>query len=154
MVKIEPSKKLSSEQEEYRICSKPYIFYRMIVDQNGVRLMTATASEDTGEYRVYEDQKSLIAATSKIFVDFGMEFTTKEDHAGRPYVETTANSDKEHLHHIATTALDRIGFKDVSVLALQEMKALYDEFSISDSGEDTYLSDGMWITSDGRMVEK
>ncbi|WP_428544099.1 hypothetical protein [Profundibacter sp.] len=64
------------------------------------------------------------------------------------------NPDKEHLLHIATTALDRIGFEDVSVLALREMKTLYDEFSISDNGEDTYLSDGMWVTPDGRMIEK
>ena len=154
MAIIEKSKKLSSEQEEYRICSKPYIFYRVIVDQNGVRLMTATASEDTGEYRAYKDLKSLISATSQVFDDFGMEIIPKEDHAGRPYIETTVYPDKEHLLHIATTALDRIGFEDVSVIALREMKTLYDEFSISDNGEDTYLSDGMWVTPDGRMIEK
>ncbi|WP_428544049.1 hypothetical protein [Profundibacter sp.] len=95
MAIIEKSKKLSSEQEEYRICSKPYIFYRVIVDQNGVRLMTATASEDTGEYRAYKDLKSLISATSQVFEDFGMEIIPKEDHAGRPYIETTVYPDCE-----------------------------------------------------------
>lgn len=151
---IESSNKLSSEQEEYRICSKPYVFYRVIVARNGVRLMTATASEDAGEYRAFKNQEVLLAATAQVFGDFEMEIVTKEDHAGRPYIETQVSPDKQHLIHVATTALERMGFEDVSVLALREMKALHAEFAIDDSGEDTYLSDGMWVTADGKLVER
>lgn len=122
--------------------------------------MTATASEGTGAYRAFENQESLTAATMQVFGDFGMEFVTKVDHAGRPYVETSVYPDADHLVRIATTALDRMGFEDASVLALreflalQEMKAIYEDFSIDDSGEDAYLSGGMWITSDGRLIKK
>ncbi|SIT52777.1 conserved hypothetical protein [Mesorhizobium prunaredense] len=151
---IEPSNKLSRTQKEYRICSNPYVFYRIIVDQYGARLMTATASEDAGGYRAFENQKFLISSTVQVFGDFDMEIVTKEDHAGRLYVETPVFLDAQHLIHIATTALDRMGFEDVAVLALRDMKALYEEFVIDDSGEDTYLSDGMWVRSDGRLIEK
>jgi len=116
--------------------------------------MTATASEDTGEFRAYEDQGSLIGATAQVLGDREMEFVTKNDHAGRPYIETSVYPDSEDLRHLASTILDRMGFEDISVLAIREMKAIYEEFAIDDSGEDTYLSDGMWMTSDGRLIEK
>lgn len=154
MAIIQKSNKLSSQQEEYRICSDPYVFYRLISDANGFRIMTATASEDTGEYRAYGDQEALISATVQVLADREMAFATKKDHAERPYIESSVYPDKEDLLHLTATILDRLGFEDISVLALREMKAIYDEFAIDDSGDDTYLSDGMWMTSDGRMIEK
>ncbi|WP_299912150.1 hypothetical protein [uncultured Paracoccus sp.] len=154
MARIERSTKLSLTQDEYRICSEPYVFYRLISDGNGFRLMSATASEDIGRFRAFEDQPSLISVTAQVFSDRGLDIVTKEDHAGRSYVETLIYPSEEDLLHLAATVLDRIGFEDISVLALREMKAIYDEFSSDESGEDTYLSDGMWITSDGRLVEK
>jgi len=151
---IEPSKKLSMTQEEYRICSAPYVFYRVIVDRNGVRLMTATASEDTKEYRAFGNQELLISVTKQVFTDFDMQIGNKEDHAGRAYVQTAVFPERAHLIHIATLALDRIGFADISVLALREMKAIYEELAIDESGDDAYFGDGMWTTSDGRLIEK
>ena len=154
MAIIQKSTKLSLQQEEYRICSEPYVFYRLISDANGVRLMTATASEDTGDYRAYEDQGALISATAQVLSLREMDFVTKRDHANRPYIETSVYPDSEDLLNLASTILNRIGFEDISVLALREMMAIYNEFAIDDSGEDTYFSDGMWMTSDGRLIEK
>lgn len=154
MAIIQTSNKLSLRQEEYRICSKPYVFFRLISDRDGVRLMTATAAEDAGEYRAFENQASLISATSRAFEGRNLSYATKKDQMGRAYIETSVYPDKDDLLHLAATVLDQIGFEDISVLALREMRAIYDEFSVDDSGEDTYLSDGMWITSDGRLIEK
>lgn len=154
MPAMEPTNKLSSEQEEYRICAKPYVFYRIILDRTGARLMTATAHEDSGEYKAFEDQEALLAATAQILGDYEMGFLRKKDHAGRPYLETRVSPDAQHLIHVATTALDQMNFEDVLVLALREMKALHEEFAIDDGGGDVYLSDGMWVTADGRVVER
>lgn len=154
MAIIQTSNKLSLRQEEFRICSKPYVFFRLIAGRDGVRLMTATAAEDTAEYRAYENQASLISATSRAFEDRSLNYETKNDLMGRSYVETSVYPDKNDLLHLAATVLDQIGFEDISVLALREMKAIYDGFSVDDSGEYTYLSDGIWITSDGRLIEK
>lgn len=51
MAIIQTSNKLSLWEEEFRICSKPYVFFRLIADRDGVRFMTATAAEDAGQYR-------------------------------------------------------------------------------------------------------
>lgn len=154
MALLEPSNKLSQLQTEFRICSKSYVFHRLIRVGSEYRFMTATASEDTGGFRAYEDQSSLINATIHALQRFDLDAEMKLDHAGRPYVETMTSSNKEHLLHVAQTALREIGFEDVAVLALDDMIAIYEEFAVGDDGEDVYLSDGMWITSDGRMIEK
>lgn len=157
MPDIEPSRKLSADQEEYRICSKPYVFFRLIFDKRRARLMTATASEDGGGYRAFEDQKTLTAATARVLEDAGLHPELKEDHAQRPYIETPIpldRVDREELVHLASTVLLTLGITDIQVLALAEMLALYDEFSGTDNEDAVYLSDGMWITADGKIVER
>jgi hypothetical protein len=96
----------------------------------------------------------LISATSRAFEDRSLNYEQKKNLMGRSYVETSVYPHEDDLLHLAATVLDQIGFKDISVLALREMKAIYDEFSVGVSAEDTYLNDGMWITSDGRLIEK
>lgn len=154
MAFIQQSDKLSSHQEEYRICSKPYVFLRLISDRDGFRLMTATASEDGAQYRAYDDQEALVRVAAAVFAERDLEPAEKQDHKGRPYIETRVSPDDRDLKTIANIVLNRLGFEDNQVLAHREMKAIYDEFAIDDSGEDTYLSDGVWITSDGRLIEK
>lgn len=154
MPAMEPANKLSSVQEEYRICAKPYVFYRIIVDQMGARLMTATADEDSGEYKAFDNQEALLVATAQVFGDYQMDFVRKKDRAGRQYLETHVSPDAPHMIHVATTALDRMGVANVAVLALRETKVLHEEFAIDDGGDDVYLSDGMWATADGRVVER
>jgi len=157
MPDIEPSRKLSADQDEYRICSKPYVFFRLIFDKRGARLMTATASEDCGAYRAFEDQKALIAATARVLEDAGLHPALKEDHAQRTYIETPIpldRVDREELVHLASSVLLTLGITDIKVLALADMLALHEEFSVSDNDDAVYLSDGMWITADGKIVEK
>lgn len=151
---IEPSNKLSLFQEEYRVCSSPFVFFRVIVDRYGARMMTATASEDTGDFRAFDDLPRLNKAAIAILVDREDGFRTKVDHAGRAYVESKVYPDKAELVHVATLVLDLIGFTDVAVLALREMKRLYNDFSVDDQSDEAYLRDGMWITRDGRLVQK
>lgn len=116
--------------------------------------MTATAAEDVGGYRAFENQKHLLAATAQTFGDFEMKFVAKQDHAGRPYIEAQVSPDEEQLVHVATTTLERMVFEDVEVLALREMKSIYEEFANDDSGDDIYLGDGMSMRVEGKMVEK
>jgi hypothetical protein len=35
-----------------------------------------------------------------------------------------------------------------------EMRELYDALAPSDGGEDVYLSDGVWLTSDGSLHDR
>jgi len=151
---IEKSNKLSKTQEEYRICSKPFVFFRLIGHTDNFRLMTATASEDSGEYQVFHDQQGLLKSTLSVFSDFDMASVMKEDHAGRLYAETNVLDNSQDLIHIATTVLNRLGFEDIQVIALQEVEALHDEFAADDDSEEAYLSDGVSATKDGRLVQR
>lgn len=119
--------------------------------------MTATASEDCGAYRAFEDQKALIAATARVLEDAGLDPALKKDHAQRHYIETPIpldRVDREEMAHLASTVLLTLGINDIQVLALAEMLSLHEEFSVRDNDEAVYLSDGMWITADGKIVEK
>lgn len=153
MAKIQTSHKLSTQQEEYQVTSGPYVFFRMIRDAVGFRLMTATAGDERSAFRAYADQETLINATAKVLTERRMEWVTKEDRCRRPYIETNVDLDKEALVHLSTRILDRLGFVDISVLARREMKQIYAELAISDSDDDLYLSDGVSITADGRMLD-
>lgn len=154
MAVIRASNKLSSNQSEYAISSRSYVFFRVITDQNGTRLMTATAAEDSGSDRVYEDQKALITATVRTLEKYEFQWASKVDHVGRAYIETSVYPDYDDIVHIANVALEDMGFDDISIQAIQDIRRIYEEFSIDESGEDTYLSDGMWVTSDGRIVQR
>jgi hypothetical protein len=116
--------------------------------------MTATAAENRGGYEPYGDQQALISMSAQVLLERDMEIVTKSDHLGRPYIETSVEFDKADLEHLANIILNRMGFEDIEVLSLRDMLSIYDEYSDGDDGEDTYLSDGMWITSDGRLIEK
>lgn len=152
MAIIVRSSKLSSDQEEQCVHSKGFVFFRIVAEGDLLKVMTATAAEDTGELRPFHDQQALLAATRSVLSERGEEWSEKEDWRGRPYVEAEFPTGADVLH-IAHTVLLSLGFEDIGVLALREMKEIYSEFAIED-GEDTYLSDGMWMTPDGRIVEK
>lgn len=113
--------------------------------------MTATAAEDTGVLHPFPDQTRLMAGARSVLLDRGQHWSEKADRVGRPYVETSFDGNSDVLH-VANTVLLSLGFDDFEVSCLREMKAIYDEFAVDDSGEDTYLSDGMSTTADGRLV--
>lgn len=152
MAIIARSSKLSSDQEERCVHSKGFVFFRIVAEGDLLKVMTATAAEDTGEVRPFHDQQRLLTATRSVLVEHKKEWVEKEDWKGRPYVEADFPAGADVLH-LAHTVLLSLGFEDIEVLALREMKDIYSDFSIED-GKDTYLSDGMWMTPDGRLVEK
>lgn len=152
MAIIKRSNKLSSDQEEQCVHSKGFVFFRIVAEGDLLKVMTATAAEDTGELRPFHDQQRFLAATRSVLSERDEEWSEKEDWKGRPYVEAAFPAGADVLHMVHTVLLS-LGFEDIGVSALRELKEIYNEFAIED-GEDTYLSDGMWMTPDGRMVEK
>jgi hypothetical protein len=151
---IENSSKLSSNQEEYRICCKNIVFFRLIAEQTHFRLMTATASEDAGEYHAFPNQQHLITSTCCVFSQFGIEFVHRSDRVGRRYIEANISMDKKYVVHTANTILLQLGVEDANTLALLETRSLYEDFCVDDTGDDAYLGDGLYVTADGRLVER
>lgn len=147
---IQNSTKLATDQQ-YVISSQAVVFFRVTLEADGYKMMTATADEDTGKLKAYESQDRLISSTLFILGDIGRKSKQKDDHAGRPYMEARGFSELLDVKAIATRVLVSLGFDDIAVTALQEMRAIYDDLSINDSGEDVYLNDGVWVTSNGDL---
>ena len=153
MATIESSSKLCAKQDEYCICSKCIVFFRVVDEGSHLRVMTATASEDSGTFHPFCDQQQLIEATRTVFYQFDIAIVEKRDHAGKPYVEAKISTSVKHVEHITNTVLLRLGVKDIATRALSELKALYEELAIDDTGGDAYLEGGVSLTADGRLVE-
>lgn len=153
MAKIKRSSKLSSDEDEQCVYSGSFVFFRIVAEGDQFKFMTATACEDTGEFRPFHDQHRLIAATMSVLLELGKEWVNKDDWAGRPYVEVRFAAGDDVLHIVHAVLLS-LGFDDFDVSLLREMRALHEEFAVDDTSEDAYLSDGMWVTADGRLVNR
>ena len=149
---VQNSTKLSTQSNQYIICSESFVFFRVVLENDGFKFMTATASEDAGNFKAYDSQDRLIYSTIATLNDLDWEYLQKQDHTERRYIEARGLSAVADIETIAVRVLDTLDFKDIAVLARQEMRDIYDEFSINDSGEDVYLSDGMSISKNGDLT--
>ena len=111
--------------------------------------MTATADEDSGDLKAYQDQPALIQQTVEILAEQGLSISHEADRQGRAFVRSILIGDEKH---IVALILDRLGIDDdIWVLALQEKREMHAELCIDDE-EPIYISDGMNLTPDGRLV--
>lgn len=150
---VQNSTKFATEQQ-YIVFSQSVVFFRVTFETDGYKMMTATAGEDTVGLRAYDVQDRLMSSTLSVLGDIDCKSVQKEDHAERPYIEARGFSELLDIKTVATRVLDSLGFDDIGVRGLQEMRAIYDELSIDGSGEDVYLSDGIWVTSNGDLISR
>lgn len=153
MPKVRNSTKLATDQQHI-ISSQAVVFFRVTLETDGYKLMTATADEDTGKLKAYEAQERLMSSTLSVLTDLDCKCVLKEDHAGRPYIEARGFPELFDIKTVATRVLDLLGFDDIAVIALQEMRTIYDELSIDESDEDVYLSDRVWVTKNGDFTSR
>lgn len=153
MPDIKHSGKFHTGTEQRYVYSDNVVFMRLVLESDGWKVMTATAGEDRSPIRAYEDQGSLVCAAVATFEERGLGVTPMLDLFGRPYVEVRGLAALNDAHHLATHVLHRLGIVDFDVVELRHLLDLHDDLAVEE-GEDAYLSDGMWMTSDGRLVEK
>lgn len=151
MPMVQNSTKLATDQQHI-ISSQNIVFFRVTLEADGYKMMTATAGEDTGKLKAYAPQDLLTSSTLSVLGDLDWNIGQKKDHAERPYIEARGFSELLDIKTVATRILASLGFDDIAVTALQEMKAIYDELSIDDSGEDVYLGDGVYVTKNGDVL--
>jgi hypothetical protein len=120
-------------------------------------LMTATASEDEGCVRVCGDRRRLIEAAIRLCQQLGLSAHETRDRIGRDYVNicriVRTRADEDDLGEHSQTVerffdlFDHLG--DLSCGPADDMVDLYEAISSDGNGEDAYLSDGLWLSSDG-----
>lgn len=126
--------------------------------------MTATADEDHGRVLVCQDQRRLVEAALRLGTELNTGPSVERDWKGREYVkvavitrnpgESSESFDKENDRAIERffeifDALPRLSDRPVV-----ERRNLYDELALGDMGEDVYLSDGVWLSSDGSLHDR
>jgi len=159
------SKKVGLESKEsYVVVRNRTAFLRILGTEPEWSLMTATADEDHGRVLVCLDQRRLIEAALRLGVELNTEPTVKRDWKGREYVKVcfiTRNCGEhdEAFDKESTRAFVRFfeifdGLQRLSDRPIVERRNLYDQLDLGDSGEDVYLSDGVWLSSDGSLHDR
>lgn len=145
MASITKSDKLvtTSKLNQAIMVSEKYVLVRIIHETNSYTLMTATAKEDNGSYLAYPDLNRLVAAAESV-LGHGDRCA---DNWGRPYFLCKEIYHPREVRDIANKIADILGLPPAD----EEMRDIYDEFSIGEDGEPAYLSDGVYISKRGRL---
>ena len=152
MAIITKSDKLETigEFDQTKMVSEKYVLVRIIHETDSYTLMTATAKEDDGSYHAYPDLNKLVAAAESV-IRRGERCT---DNWGRPYFICKGIDHPRDIRILANKIADFLGLPPVNApWADEEMRDIYDEFSVSEDGEPAYLSDGLYVSSRGRLEE-
>jgi len=159
---LESTKVGLNSKESYIVVRNETSFLRILGNDPKWRLMTATASEDRGCIHVCAEQRRLIECALR----FGVELKTgpyvEIDWCGREYVnvcEITQDSGQndeafndENSRHLTRFFEIYDNYLNQDSRAEDEMRELYDALSID--GQDVYLSDGVWLSSDGTSHDR
>ncbi|TAZ73814.1 hypothetical protein ELH70_14690 [Rhizobium ruizarguesonis] len=148
MAVISSSDKFDSRQAQYCLSSENFVLLRIIRFQLSYTVMTATAGEDDRSKSAYPNQERLIECATSVFSEFAASTRHASDLHGRPYVEFSGLSQAQ-IEQGGLSLANALG------LELSDLAELWIEFS--DAAEEdglVYLSDGMYLTEDGQLVER
>lgn len=162
---INKSNKAGINDKESLIVTRGTTSYLRIVGQSpSYRIMTATASEDNRQFSVCMDKIRLNAAALQLGSELETQPSFAKDSSGREFVHIctiTAKPESDPAENWAQLekALNRFfELYDSGVptkpKALNEMREIYRTISSDGSGDDIYLSDGVWLGSDGSLHDR
>jgi hypothetical protein len=156
---IKHSSKFDDTPGHYKAYTEDGMILFRIVRADGERsytVMTATAGEDDGTLSPYPDKERLMAAAMEAFANQCASPRGKFDRNGIPYVQFYDLNDPSEIQSSIETTATALGLSAakiewIDVAAQNEAKDLWREFSVGDefSDEPAYLSDGLWVNSDG-----
>lgn len=165
-IEILPSNKtgLKNSPESYIVVRGQTSFLRILGADPHWELMTATASEDHGRIKVCPNQLRLIESALRFGIELETSPSVKRDSAGREYVKIGKiirhkNQNDKELNSNLSAEFSRFfdiydSYTDVKSLAKDEMIYLYNDLSTSDLDDEVYLSDGVWLGSDGSLHDR
>lgn len=140
----------TGELDQTKMVSEQYVLVRIIHETNSYTLMTATAKEDDGSYLAFPDLNKLVAAAESV-LGRGERCT---DNWGRPYFICKEIDHPREIRDLANRIAELLDLPPVNApWADEEMRDIYEEFSVSEDGEPAYLSDGVYVSSRGRLED-
>ena len=155
MAIIKNSNKFGGAAHETSITAGGYLILRSVLRQQERAVMTATAAEDEPDAKpIYPDQEALFNAANRVFHEIGGHVTYKADVKGRHYIETSFRDSWNTVSQVAHQVAELLGLGDV-IIGDRIMADYWHEHVQDEHDEDelVYLSDGMSVTKDGRLVQ-
>ncbi|WP_157696584.1 hypothetical protein [Porphyrobacter sp. CACIAM 03H1] len=157
---IRRSQKAGLISEESHIVGRgDQVYLRILGKQPTWQVMTATAGEDDGTVGAVSDRAALVEAAFKIGHRRQTQPVAKRDLKGRDYVlicelhqrkEESDDQLNEELHEFISEFFCVFDEREAEDPHLrEELIEIYRALSSEFDGEDIYLSDGVWLSSDG-----
>lgn len=161
-VQIRRSSKAGLESKESFIVTRGNTgFLRILGEKPSWELMTATASEDRGGISVCPDQLRLVESALRLCSELKTSPAVHTDWMAREYVKICGliqreDMSDEQFNRELRSVLERFfqiydACTDLRTRAGNEMIQLYRTLSVDETGGDVYLSDGVWLRSDGSL---
>lgn len=150
--------------ESYVVTRGTTSYLRLLGAEPQWELMTATASEDRGQIKVCSSQLRLIESALRLGVELATRPLVETDRLGREYVKICVINQKEDqndkdFNNELSNLLSRFfeiydSSTDVKSRERDEMIDLYHNLSDGHPGGEVYLSDGVWLGSDGSLHDR
>jgi len=150
-------------QESWIVTRGRTSYLRIIGNDPSYSLMTATASEDDKSYYVCSNRVNLISSALQLGSLLKIPPSREEDSSGRKFIRICAvhfipgqeQDDLAELYAVLDKFFQIYDSCDPgSSEVMTDMRDIY--FALSDGGssEDVYLSDGVWLSSDGALHDR
>ena len=161
---MRPSNKVGFKtKEKYIITRGNTVFFRIVGERPTYDVMTATAREDGGLFFPCSDKKLVIASAMQLGRELGTKPTICRDSSNREYIyvfsiEINPNENEKEIYETLDRVFSRFfDIYDSDLIfseKVDEMTAIYKDMAINDSGEEIYLCDGVWLSSDGSLHDR
>lgn len=159
------SNKVGLDSEEgYVVVRNGISFLRILGGEPKWIVMTATASEDHGRIRVCSERLRLVESALRLCAECGSNPGVEKDWLGREYVKIgtitrEVGESEEDFQSVNDTLFQRFfeifdSYRSLGSREGGEMRELYGVLAVDDEGGDVYLSDGVWLTSDGSLHDR
>jgi len=160
---LESHKHGFANKEKYIVTRGGTIYLRIVGNEPIYDLITATASEDDKSYVVCRDKIRLISSALKFGSSINTPPSYKEDTYGRQYIyvctiDLSSENRNEDLKKVYAGLEQFFQIYDTCDPASHEvvtdMQDIYSILAHGNSNEDVYLSDGVWLSSDGKLHDR
>jgi hypothetical protein len=139
-----------NSSEHYIITECGVVYLRVVGAEGNYVVMTATAGEEFAGDVACPDMISLNLAALRTSKTFGLKPIVKQDYHGREYVEICRCEFISDAFR-AAERLFKIYEECSSDWTKNELFEVYANLTMDNLGADIYLSNGMWLSSDGSI---
>ena len=153
-----------NSKESFVVVRGKTSFLRILGNEPQWELMTATADEDGGHIKDCKEQLRLIEAALRLGSVLETAPKVEKDCKNREFVKICVikserdESDEEFNKEISQVLSRFFEFYDeyqsIESRVESEVLDLYSALAVDESGSDVYLSDGMWLSSDGSFHDR